>query len=104
MSNPPDYQRAVVAAGDSVDDGWLRRVTRNLFPLLGAKPARGRLFRSGPGPAEDGVVVVSHQFWETTLAGRSLEDATILINDQVYTVIGVMPPAMTYPSSSSGGA
>jgi len=93
------WKRAVVAGGDSVSDAGAGLVTPNLFPLLGVKPARGRLFWTGPGPVETDVVIVSHHYWETALAGRPLDGATVLVNDRVHAVIGVTPPTVTYPYS-----
>lgn len=75
------------------------RVTTNLFEVLGATPALGRLF--GPehdAPGSDGVVVLSHALWSRAFAadpaviGRSLTMGT-----EVRTIIGVLPGNITYP-------
>ena len=90
--------RAVVATGDSVDDDFVTAVSPTLFSLLGITPIRGRLFRPETG-SEDGVAVVSYRFWVGPLAGRPLDGATVLVNQRVYTVIGVLPPGMTFDIS-----
>lgn len=72
-------------------------VSANLFDTLGATPARGRLF----GRNENHVVVISDGFWKQRLAeapdviGRSLR-----LNDEEYTVIGLMPAAFEFPHPS----
>ena len=68
-------------------------ITANLFPLLGVKPALGRNFL----PAEDQsgankVAIISHGLWQTRYGGEaSILNRNILLNDEKYTVIGVMP-------------
>jgi putative ABC transport system permease protein len=72
----------------------------NLFPLLGARPAHGRLF----GPEDDRfgaepVVLLSDAVW----AGRYLSDPlivgrSILVNGRPHTVVGVMPPGFEFPA------
>jgi putative ABC transport system permease protein len=74
-------------------------VTGNMFPLLGTPPLRGRTITpadAGPGGAD--VAVLSYAFW----AGRYASDPavvgrTIRLDGATYTVIGVMPPAFTFP-------
>ncbi|HMJ61072.1 MAG TPA: ABC transporter permease, partial [Bryobacteraceae bacterium] len=68
-------------------------VSATLFPMLGAKPALGRVFRIGedrPGAAP--VCVLSFGIWQ----GRFGGDPTIIgrplrLNDQPYVVVGIMP-------------
>src|SRR5581483_9039298 len=68
-------------------------MTADLFPMLGAQPALGRIFTvsddRGGAPA---TVVLSYSFWQRRFAG----DSTILghkmiLDGEPYTVIGVMP-------------
>jgi putative ABC transport system permease protein len=77
-------------------------VTRNFFNIIGLPPEIGRTF----GEDEDKVgappvVVISDRLWRSvfnadpTVLGRS-----IILHDQNYTVIGVMPPQMTSPQDS----
>ena len=69
------------------------RVSGRYFGTLGIPPALGRAF----GPADDepgkgNVVVLTHDFWQRQFAGRP--DAIgkeIRLNDQLHTVIGVLP-------------
>jgi macrolide transport system ATP-binding/permease protein len=71
-------------------------VSGNYFSGLGLRPAGGRFLRSdeaAPGRREP-VVIVSHEFWQTRLAGSAAAlGQTIRVNDVILTVIGVTPPA-----------
>jgi predicted permease len=77
------------------------RVTANLFSMLGAQAERGRGFTPDEADAGHNMVVVSYGFWqrhfggETTAVGQRLK-----LNDQDYTVVGVMPPGFQFPHAS----
>lgn len=64
---------------------------------LGVEPLMGRLY----GPDEDlagndGVLLVSHEFWQTRLGGRAdVLGLSIIANGRPRSVIGVMPPGFT---------
>lgn len=80
-----------VRAGNDVDERWVTRVSRNLFPMLGVRAEIGRLVAPG---SPDNVALVSHDEWERSLGGRSLSGLTIWVGNQEYQVIGVLPPEM----------
>jgi putative ABC transport system permease protein len=69
------------------------------FALLGMKPALGRTFLNDEAePARDGVVVLSHGFWQRRFA--SAPDAVgkqLSLGGRSYTVVGVMPPDFDFP-------
>ncbi|MBS1786903.1 MAG: ABC transporter permease [Acidobacteria bacterium] len=74
-------------------------VSSGLFAMLGVNPRLGRGFQ--PSDAELGanhVVLISDSFWKKQFGG-SLEalGKTLTLNDQPYTVIGVMPPNFKFP-------
>jgi putative ABC transport system permease protein len=77
-------------------------VTANLFPMLGAQAAQGRLIAPGENqPGRDKVVVVSHRFWQQRLSGdANVIGRSIRLNDQSYSVIGVMPAGFEFPHPS----
>jgi len=68
-------------------------VSSGLFRLLGASEAAGRFFvpeedRAGHAP----VVVLSHRLWQSRFgADRSVVGHTIALDNQRYTVVGVLP-------------
>lgn len=76
-------------------------VSAGFFDLLGTRPVRGRGFT----PDDDvdgapGVVVVSDAFWKTQLgADPGAVGQTIRLDDQPFTVIGIMPEAFTWRNS-----
>ena len=69
-------------------------VSGSYFPVLGVRPARGRLIDPSDDRQPDAhpVVVLSHDYWVSALAGA--EDAiekTVLVNNYPMTVIGIAP-------------
>jgi predicted permease len=69
-------------------------VSGSYFPVLGLRPALGRLF----GPADDRtvgeseIVVLSHAYWQNHLGGRpDIVDETVVVNGHVMTIVGVAP-------------
>ena len=69
-------------------------VSGSYFPVLGLRPALGRLL----GPADDEtigghpVAVLSHAFWETRMgADPGVIGETITVNGQPLTIVGVAP-------------
>lgn len=74
-------------------------VSANLFPMLGAQPAVGRVFNAGE--QQDRVVVLSGGFWQRRFGGdRSIINQSITLDNQSYTVIGVMPASFQFPHRS----
>jgi putative ABC transport system permease protein len=74
------------------------RVTHNFFSALGARPALGRLFLPEEDqPGKNKVVVLSNGFWRRRFgADQSLVNKTITLNDESYTVVGVMPASFQF--------
>ncbi len=69
------------------------RVTANYFSILGVSPALGRAFAVGEDQSgSDRVVILSHALWERRYGSDpKLVGATVRLNGESYTVIGVMP-------------
>src|SRR5829696_9075775 len=72
-------------------------VTPEVLPLLGVKPALGRVF--APGAEDADAVVLSDGLWRSQFGG----DAAVLgrkihLDGIPYSIIGVMPPAFYFPS------
>ena len=77
-------------------------VTRNFFDIVGLPPEIGRTFSEDEdkvgGPA---VVVISDRLWRRVFNGdANALGRSIILHDQSYTVIGVMPPQVTSPQDS----
>ncbi len=78
-------------------------VSAELFTILGARPAAGRVFRSGEDlVGEQPVVILSHVIWQQrfrsdpSIAGRS-----ITLDGIRRLVVGVMPADFAFPSRTT---
>jgi len=73
-------------------------VTHNFFSALGARSLLGRVFLPEEDqPGKNKVVALSHAFWQRRFGGDSgIVNKTITINDESYTVVGVMPPSFQF--------
>lgn len=72
-------------------------VSANLFPMLEAQAAAGRVFTAD----EQHVVVLSDSFWQRQFAGnRNVVNQSITLDNESYTVVGVMPPSFQFPHAS----
>ncbi len=76
------------------------RVSANLFDTLGVRPALGRSFLAEEEQdAQHHVVIISDGLWRRRLqADPSALGATIMLDSEPYTVIGVLPPGFRLPN------
>src|SRR6185436_6726257 len=74
-------------------------VTADFFPLLGAQPALGRNFtREEDTPNGPKAAILGHGLWQSRFGGDTgVLGRAITLNDQSYTVVGVLPPRFQYP-------
>ena len=78
------------------------KVTGGFFGLLGAKAALGRVFNESDdvlnGPK---VTVLGDALWRTRFgANPGIIGQTLTLNDQNFTVIGVLPPRFDFPKGA----
>lgn len=75
-------------------------VSPSLFSVLGVPPLMGRQFSEDEGePGKDHVVIVSYKFWKEHLGSApSTVGKQISLDNQSYTIVGVMPPDFSFPS------
>ncbi|PYU71902.1 MAG: hypothetical protein DMG52_20815 [Acidobacteria bacterium] len=75
------------------------KVSANLLPTLGAEPILGRNFRPAEDqPGGDHEIILSYDTWRQSFgADPQLIGKTLTLNDQPYTVIGVMPAGFNFP-------
>jgi predicted permease len=82
---------------------WGARVNASLFPALGVKPVLGRTFL----PEEDRVggakvVVMGYGLWQRSFGSDpSIVGKTVTLNNQSYTVVGVMPQGFKFPGGEN---
>jgi len=74
------------------------RITYNFFSALGAEAGLGRVFLPEEDqPGKNKVVVLSHGFWQRRFGGDpGIVNKNITLNDESYTVVGVMPPSFQF--------
>ncbi len=88
-----------LTGGDEPEFVQAAAVTSSFFSVLGAEPLLGRTFL----PGEDAVgknheVVLTYGFWQRRFGGdRSIVNRTITLNNEPYTVVGIMGPRIDYP-------
>jgi hypothetical protein len=87
-----------VIGGPEPEEVAAVKLTANLLPLLGVRPARGRLFTEGDDtPGSPPVVVLSHQFWQTRLGADPLAvGRTVRIGGEPVEIIGVLPSTFVF--------
>lgn len=73
----------------------------NAFSVLGASPARGRTFEAGEdSPGRDSLVILGNSLWRTKFGGDpSVIGRVIALNGVDRQIVGIMPPAFSYPSA-----
>jgi putative ABC transport system permease protein len=75
------------------------QISASAFPLLGVSPELGRGFTEEEAqPGSGHVVVLSNALWRNEYGGdRNILGATVKLDEQSYTVVGVMPPSFHFP-------
>ena len=75
------------------------RSSANLFALVGAAPQLGRAFL--PEEDKEGanrVVILGHALWQSRFGSNArIVGQSLTLNDQSYTVVGVMPSSVQFP-------
>jgi predicted permease len=75
-------------------------VSSDFFTVLGTKPLLGRTFLHGEDQlGHEHEAVLTHAYWKSRFGGdRGIVGRQITLNDQAYTVVGVMGPDFMYPA------
>ncbi len=75
------------------------RASANLFSLLGVDPILGRTFLTEEDqPGAGHVVIISHGLWERRFGSDpQIIGQKLILNDEPYTLVGVMPPGFQFP-------
>src|SRR6266545_4581837 len=74
-------------------------VTADFFPLLGVQPGLGRNFtREEDTPNGPRAVILGHGLWQSRFGGDpDVLGRTITLNQQSYTIVGILPARFQYP-------
>ncbi len=69
------------------------RMSANGLHVLRARPVLGRIFAPDEDQAgKEKVIVLTHHLWQRRFGGeRDVVGRTVLLNDESYTIIGVLP-------------
>jgi putative ABC transport system permease protein len=88
-----------LSGGDHPERVRAAHISTNLLDVLGVQPMLGLGFRSGEDvPGASNVAILSYALWQRRYAGDpGIVGRTIRVNDQVYTVAGVMGPEFRFP-------
>jgi putative ABC transport system permease protein len=93
------------AAGGSCEPERLRGIaaTRELIPVLGIRPERGRNFEGEEGrQGTEPVVIVTHQLWMNRLGGDPAAlGRSITLNGISRRVIGILPPDFAFAQAQA---
>jgi putative ABC transport system permease protein len=75
-------------------------VSPGLFQMLGAQPEQGRSFLPDEDTAgKNRVVMLSHGLWQRRFGSdREIVGKTIILNQNPYQVIGIMPSSFQFPN------
>ena len=80
----------------------LNRASANYFDVLGVAPLLGRNFAESDERAGGHVAILSYGYWQRVYGGdRQVVGAKILLSDEPYTVIGVMPRGFVEPRAET---
>jgi predicted permease len=95
-----------LAGGDRAEQLRGVRVTAGLIPLLGVKPALGRLFTPDEErPGQEHVVVLGYRVWQRRFGGDpSVVGRPVVLDGAPHTVVGVMPHGFEFPPFWATGA
>src|SRR5262249_55873118 len=75
------------------------RVSVDFFPVIGVPPLLGRTFVAGEDQSGGAkVAMLSQKLWNQRFGGdRNIVNQPVVLNDQSYTIVGVMPTLELMP-------
>ncbi len=78
------------------------RISANAFELLGVRALKGRtLLSEDDNPANGKVVLLSFGLWQRLGGGDALIGKKLNLDDESYTVVGVLPREFLFPITSA---
>jgi putative ABC transport system permease protein len=88
---------ATLSGDDEPEQVPARKTSANLWGVLGVHPLIGRVFTEDEDEKGVRVVVISHGLWQRRYgASPDVLGRKIMVNDEPYEVIGVMPPEFSF--------
>nr|MBA2301469.1 ABC transporter permease [Acidobacteriota bacterium] len=96
------YRGAIVniTGGDRAERLNASVTSSGVFGAVGIQPFAGRTFGAADdGPGASRTALISERLWRARFnSDPNLIGRTILLNNEAHTVVGIMPPAMRFPS------
>jgi putative ABC transport system permease protein len=75
------------------------RVTPEFFDVLGVPAALGRTLDARDDRSGDNIIVIGYGLWQRRFGGdRGVVGRTVRVNDEPYTIAGVMPRGFRFPT------
>jgi putative ABC transport system permease protein len=96
-----EEQMNLTGAGDAAQvDAAL--TSASFFSALRVEPVLGRLYaESESQPGRDAVAVLNYGFWKRQFSGsEAVLGRRIELDQRVYTIVGVLPKSVQYPSTA----
>jgi predicted permease len=93
---------ALLQLTDEAAQVSVKRVTGNLFPLLGVRALRGRMLTAADDrPDAPQVAVIGEELWRERFGGDpAIVDKPIRLDGEAYAVVGIAPRALGIPHGS----
>lgn len=100
MAAHNSFDRTLIGAGDAVNVKTVK-ASASLLPMLRVQPLLGRVFAdSEDQKGRDQIAILSYGLWQQKFGGRAdIVGQSLHLDDQVLTVVGVLPRDFHFPSS-----
>jgi predicted permease len=91
---------AILSGDGEPEEVRARKVTWNLWSVLGVEPALGRAFTEDEDAKGARVILVSHGLWQRRFGGASdIVGRKISVNDEAYEIVGILPRSFHFMPS-----
>ena len=87
----------VITRNGKPDVAQTAAVTPGLLPMMAAPIAQGRSFIESEGGPSQFVAIVADRYWRDTLGGGDVLGASLVIDNQPHTVVGILSPSFAAP-------
>jgi putative ABC transport system permease protein len=88
-----------ITGGDQPQALQASAVSQDFYTTLGVQPMLGRTFTPDEEqPGHNQVAILGYALWKSSFGGKpNIVGSSISLDDQPYTVVGVMPPQFKFP-------
>jgi putative ABC transport system permease protein len=87
-----DSMGTILTSAEGAEQVAAAAISPNLLSLLGVQPIRGRGFSTGETGPSQGLVLISHRFWQARFGGSDdALGARLVLNGDPSRIIGILP-------------